>query len=222
MEPCTSIVVSLKLTTWVVSFPSSVDSNTFSLTLIFWCTSLEEQLIHSANVVWETFPGERQIHMHPISQNGNWPQNQVCFQLVEPMDFIGLFIYLYKYRTGVGYKSKVYSKIVAITKLQGSMKYSFWKLDTHSILHTYRHIYMLKGTISYWLNSSNPLRSSKTNTSFFNGIKHSEPYQVSETSWNNYEWFISSGWNASVSRYNSTLYRLLHFVFSMKHLWLKK
>lgn len=86
-------------------------------------------------------------------------------------------IYLYKYRTGVGYKSKVYSKIVAITKLQGSMKYSFWKLDTHSILHTYRHIYMLKGTISYWLNSSNPLRSSNTDTSFFNGIKHSEPYQ---------------------------------------------
>lgn len=86
---------------------------------------------------------------------------------------------------------------------------------------------MLKGTVSYWLNSTKPLRSSKTGTSFFNGIKHSEPCQFQkllEAIMNGLFPVLISfpiGWNVSVSRYNSTFYRLSHFVFSMKNLWLK-
>lgn len=52
-------------------------------------------------------------------------------------------------------------------KLQASMKYSLWTLDTQSTLHTCSHIYWLKGIIAYWLNASKCLLSSKTGMSFF-------------------------------------------------------
>lgn len=113
MEPCTTIVVSLKLTTWGVSFPSLVDSNTFSLTLTFWRTSLEEQLIHSANVVWETFLGRDKFICTQSVKIGTDHRTKRAFDWNLSCWTNGFYwvIYLHKYRTGVGYKSKVYSKL---------------------------------------------------------------------------------------------------------------
>lgn len=139
--------------------------------------------------------------------------------------------YLHKYGTGAVYKSKSYIKTVVIMKLQFSMKYSFCTLDTHSILHTWRYTYMLKRTVSYWFNLSKPLLSSKNGINFFHGIKHSESCQFQEPLEAFFKWFISCPnqlphkmecFSLQKTATQQHIFRLLHFVFIMKYLRLKK